>query len=43
VATTDLKKATAIFIGHPHFDHISDAPVVAKQTGAQVVAARPRD
>jgi L-ascorbate metabolism protein UlaG (beta-lactamase superfamily) len=39
VAATDLKKATAIFIGHPHFDHISDAPVVAKQTDAQVVAA----
>src|SRR5688572_17160233 len=39
VAPADLKKATAIFIGHPHFDHISDAPVVAKQTGAQVIAA----
>jgi L-ascorbate metabolism protein UlaG (beta-lactamase superfamily) len=39
LAPADLKKATAIFIGHPHFDHISDAPVVAKQTGAQVVAA----
>jgi L-ascorbate metabolism protein UlaG (beta-lactamase superfamily) len=39
VAPADLKKATAIFVGHPHFDHISDAPIVAKQTGAQVVAA----
>ena len=39
VAPADLKKATAIFVGHPHFDHISDAPVVAKQTGAQVIAA----
>ena len=39
VAPSDLKKATAIFIGHPHFDHISDAPAVAKQTGATIVAA----
>ena len=39
VAPADLKKATAIFVGHPHFDHISDAPLVAKQTGAQVIAA----
>lgn len=39
VAPADMKKATAIFVGHPHFDHISDAPVVAKQTGAQVIAA----
>ena len=39
VAPADLKKATAIFVGHPHFDHISDAPVVAKQTGAVIIAA----
>jgi len=39
VAPTDIKKANAIFIGHAHFDHISDAAVVAKQTGAPVVGA----
>lgn len=39
VTAAELKKVTAIFIGHPHFDHISDAPVVGKQTGADVIAA----
>jgi len=39
VEPKDLKKASAIFIGHAHFDHISDAAVVAKQTGAPVVGA----
>ena len=39
VAPKDMKKATAIFIGHAHFDHISDAATVAKQTGAQVIGA----
>ena len=33
VAPTDIKKANAIFIGHAHFDHMSDAAAVAKQTG----------
>jgi len=37
VAVKDFKKATAIFVGHAHFDHISDAPAIAKQTGAKVV------
>ena len=31
-----MAKATAIFIGHAHDDHISDAVTVAKQTGAPV-------
>jgi len=39
VAPKDFKKANAIFIGHAHFDHISDAAAVAEQTGAQVVGA----
>lgn len=39
VAAKDLKKANAIFVGHPHFDHIADAATVAKQTGATVVGA----
>jgi L-ascorbate metabolism protein UlaG (beta-lactamase superfamily) len=39
VTLKDVKKANAIFIGHAHFDHISDAATVAKQTGAQVVGA----
>ena len=31
-----IRKATAIFIGHAHDDHIADAVTVAKQTGAPV-------
>jgi L-ascorbate metabolism protein UlaG (beta-lactamase superfamily) len=41
VSPQDITKATALFIGHPHFDHMSDAAVVAKQTGAIVVGAWP--
>jgi L-ascorbate metabolism protein UlaG (beta-lactamase superfamily) len=39
VAPADFKKASAIFIGHAHFDHISDAAAVAGQTGAPVIGA----
>jgi hypothetical protein len=39
VAPKDIKKADAILIGHAHFDHISDVPAVAKQTGAMVIGA----
>jgi L-ascorbate metabolism protein UlaG (beta-lactamase superfamily) len=35
----DLKKANAIFISHSHFDHVSDAPRIARQTGATIVGA----
>ena len=37
----DMKKATAIFIGHAHSDHISDAVAVAQQTGARVFGGPP--
>jgi L-ascorbate metabolism protein UlaG (beta-lactamase superfamily) len=39
MAPKDVTKATAVFIGHAHFDHISDAAAIAKQTGAAVVGA----
>ena len=39
VAPADFKKANAIFIGHAHFDHMSDAAAVATQTGAPVIGA----
>jgi L-ascorbate metabolism protein UlaG (beta-lactamase superfamily) len=39
VAPADFKKANAIFIGHAHFDHMSDAAAVAAQTGAPVIGA----
>ena len=39
VVPADFKKANAIFIGHAHFDHMSDAAAVAAQTGAPVIGA----
>lgn len=35
----EVKKATAIFVSHAHFDHISDIGPVSRQTGAPVVGA----
>jgi L-ascorbate metabolism protein UlaG (beta-lactamase superfamily) len=35
----DVKTATAIFVSHAHFDHISDIGAVSRQTGAPVVGA----
>jgi L-ascorbate metabolism protein UlaG (beta-lactamase superfamily) len=32
----DVTRATAIFIGHAHFDHMADTARVAKQTGARI-------
>jgi L-ascorbate metabolism protein UlaG (beta-lactamase superfamily) len=33
----EIERADAVFIGHPHYDHMSDAAQVAAQTGASVV------
>ena len=33
----EVVRADQIFIGHPHYDHISDAAQVAAQTGATVI------
>jgi L-ascorbate metabolism protein UlaG (beta-lactamase superfamily) len=38
-APKDVKRASAIFVGHAHFDHMSDAASVGTQTGAQVIGA----
>lgn len=35
----EVKRADAIFIGHAHFDHMSDAVPVSNQTGAPVIGA----
>src|ERR1700749_1494475 len=35
----DVKTATAIFVSHAHFDHISDIGPVSRQTGAPVIGA----
>jgi len=34
----DKIKADYIFLSHGHFDHVSDAPAIAKRTGAMVIA-----
>ena len=39
VTPGEFTRADAIVIGHPHFDHISDAATVARQTGATVIGA----
>jgi L-ascorbate metabolism protein UlaG (beta-lactamase superfamily) len=33
----EVTRADAVLIGHPHYDHMSDAAQVARQTGAPVV------
>lgn len=38
-AREDIKRATAIFMGHGHGDHMSDAPFVAGRTGARLFGA----
>src|ERR1700759_716674 len=35
----DVKTATAIFVSHAHFDHITDVGPVSRQTGAPVIGA----
>jgi L-ascorbate metabolism protein UlaG (beta-lactamase superfamily) len=35
-----IKKADYIFIGHSHWDHLADAPEIAKRTGALVIGSR---
>ncbi|MBI2188476.1 MAG: MBL fold metallo-hydrolase [Acidobacteria bacterium] len=39
LAPAAITRATAIFIGHAHFDHMADAGSVAARTGAAVVGA----
>jgi L-ascorbate metabolism protein UlaG (beta-lactamase superfamily) len=41
VLPSEFKRADAVFIGHGHWDHIADAPEVAKQTGAKVYGGPP--
>lgn len=37
----DINRATAIFVGHGHSDHIADAAFVAQHTGARVFGGPP--
>src|SRR5258705_6328633 len=36
VLPADFTRATAVFFGHGHWDHIADPPDVAKQTNAKM-------
>lgn len=40
VVARHLPAADAILIGHAHFDHVMDAPLVARRTGARVLGSR---
>ncbi len=39
VVPSEVKQVDAIFIGHAHFDHMSDAAPIAQKTGAKVIGA----
>jgi L-ascorbate metabolism protein UlaG (beta-lactamase superfamily) len=41
VMAQEVKRANAIFFGHGHWDHIADAPEVAKQTSAKLYGGPP--
>ena len=39
VGAKEITRASAIFVGHAHYDHVADAATIARQTGATVVGA----
>jgi L-ascorbate metabolism protein UlaG (beta-lactamase superfamily) len=39
IVPSEVKQADAIFIGHAHFDHMSDAAPIAQKTKAKVIGA----
>jgi len=41
VAASDIRRAEVVLVGHPHGDHIQDAPAVSRQTGATIFVAPP--
>lgn len=41
VLPADVKRANAVFFGHGHWDHIADAPEVARQTNAKMFGGPP--
>jgi L-ascorbate metabolism protein UlaG (beta-lactamase superfamily) len=41
VLPADFKRANAIFFGHGHWDHIADAPEIARQTKATLYGGPP--
>src|SRR5262245_21462184 len=41
VLPSEFTRATAVFFGHGHWDHIADAPEVARQTNAKMFGGPP--
>ena len=41
VVPADFKRANAVFFGHGHWDHIADAPEIARQTNAKMYGGPP--
>ena len=41
VMPSEFKRANAAFFGHGHWDHIADAPDIARQTGAKMYGGPP--
>ena len=41
VMPSEFKRANAVFFGHGHWDHIADAPEIARQTGARMFGGPP--
>jgi len=39
LAILKVQSAQAVFVGHSHFDHLMDAPVFAKKTGAMIIGS----
>jgi L-ascorbate metabolism protein UlaG (beta-lactamase superfamily) len=39
IVPAEVTRTDAIFIGHAHFDHMSDAAPIAQKTGARVIGA----
>jgi hypothetical protein len=39
IVPNEVKKTDAIFVGHPHFDHISDVGPISQRTSARVIGA----
>ena len=39
MGTADVRKADFVLVGHAHFDHLSGAEVIARNTGARIIGS----
>lgn len=39
ISAADIKRADFILVGHSHFDHLGGADVIARNTGARIIAS----